>query len=554
MKNLIFTILLLIFGLPIITPASPQEAKNGMVVTSEPIATQIGVKILKQGGNAIDAAVAVGFALAVTYPRAGNLGGGGFMLIYSAKTGQVVAIDYRETAPALAHRDMFLNQAGEVDNQLSRFSYLAAGVPGTVAGFALALEKYGSLSLAEVLAPAIQLAEQGFVVSPKLSREFKNLSPTPTIFLKPDGSFYEAGEILIQNDLAKTLKSLSKHGVKEFYQGEIAELIVKEMQTHGGLISKTDLANYKAVIRKPIHGSYQGYDIYSMSPPSSGGIHIVQILNMLENDNLAASGHNSAATIHIMTEAMKRAYADRSKYLGDPDFVTIPVEGLTSKSYAAQLRAKFNLSQATPSQEILPGTPPTYESNETTHYSIVDKAGNAVSNTYTLNFSYGSRKVVQGAGFLFNNEMDDFSAKTGIPNAYGLIGGTANAIEPNKRMLSSMSPTIVLKNGKVFLVTGSPGGSRIITTTLQVILNVIEHQMNIQTAVNAVRVHHQWLPDELRIETGLNLDTIHLLQARGHRIVRKNPMGAASSILIDNKKQLYYGAADPRRGGLALGF
>ena len=555
MKNIALSILL-ILGFTATTQASqifsPIEAKNGMVVTSEPLATQIGVNILKQGGNAIDAAVAVGFAMAVTYPRAGNIGGGGFMLIHSAKTGQVVAIDYRETAPALAHRDMFLNKAGDVDNQLSRFSHLSAGVPGTVAGFALALEKYGSLSLAEVLAPAIKLAEKGFVVTPKLSRELKKLSPTPTIFLKPDGNFYETGEILIQTNLAKTLKLIAKQGIQAFYQGKIAELIVKEMQAHGGLISKTDLANYQAVIRKPIHGTYRGYNIYSMSPPSSGGIHIVQILNMLENDNI--SGHNSAATIHLMTEAMKRAYADRSKYLGDPDFVTIPIKGLISKSYAAQLRAKFNLIHATPSQDILPGTPPTYESDNTTHYSIVDKAGSAVSNTYTLNFSYGSRKVVQGAGFLLNNEMDDFSAKPGMPNAYGLIGGTANAIEPNKRMLSSMSPTIVLKNGKAFLVTGSPGGSRIITTTLQIIMNVIDHKMNIQTAVNAVRVHHQWLPDEIRIEKGLNLDTIQLLQKKGHHIVVKNPMGAASSILINNIKHIYYGAADPRRGGLALGF
>jgi gamma-glutamyltranspeptidase/glutathione hydrolase len=560
MKNLILTILLLISGLAPTTQASPLdrfspiEAKNAMVVTSEAIATQIGVKILKQGGNAIDAAVAVGFAMAVTYPRAGNIGGGGFMLIYLAKTGQVVAIDYRETAPALASRDMFLNKAGEVDNQLSRFSHLAAGVPGTVAGLALALEKYGSLSLAEVLAPAIQLAETGFIVTPQLSRELKQLAPTPTIFLKPDGSFYQAGDILIQNDLANTLKLIAKQGIKAFYHGKIAKLIVKEMQTQGGLISKTDLANYKAVIRKPVHGTYRGYDIYSMSPPSSGGIHIVQILNMLENDDIVTSGHNSAATIHLMTEAMKRAYADRSKYLGDPDFVTIPIKGLISKSYATQLRAKFNLSHATPSQDILPGTPPRYESNETTHYSIVDKAGNAVSNTYTLNFSYGSRKVVQGAGFLLNNEMDDFSAKSGVPNAYGLIGGTANTIEPNKRMLSSMSPTIVLKDSKAFLVTGSPGGSRIITTTLQIIMNVIDYKMNIQTAVNAVRVHHQWLPDELRVETGLNLDTIQLLQNLGHSVVVKNTMGAASSILIDKVKNRLYGAADPRREGLALGF
>ncbi len=569
----------------IITPrdiVSPVEAKNAMVVTAEPIAAQVGLNVLKQGGNAIDAAVTIGFTMAVTYPRAGNLGGGGFMLISSAKTGQVIAIDYRETAPASAHKNMFLDKAGNVDNQLSRFSHLSAGVPGTVAGLALALEKYGTLSLAAALAPAIELAEKGFIITPHFSRDLKKRAKTfqiwpasRTIFLKPSGEFYEAGDIFVQPDLAKTLKIIANEGIAAFYQGEIAKLIIKEMKAQGGLITQNDLATYQPVIRQPVHGTYRGYDIYAMSPPSSGGVHILQILNILEHYHIKGLGHNSAATIHLMSEAMKRAYADRAEYLGDPDFVKVPIMGLIDKDYAAQLRAKITASKASLSQNILPGTcrldqtsptcypakitipkshfcKPTVESNDTTHYSVIDKAGNAVSNTYTLNFSFGSGIAVPGAGFLLNNEMDDFSAKTGTPNAYGLVGGCANAIEPHKRMLSSMSPTIVLKKGKPFLITGSPGGSRIITTTLQVIMNVIDHGMNIQEAVNAVRIHHQWLPDEIRVEEGLSLDTLQLLAKIGHKIVSKNTMGAASSILVE--QSTYYGAADPRRQGIALGF
>ncbi|RKZ88037.1 MAG: gamma-glutamyltransferase [Candidatus Parabeggiatoa sp. nov. 1] len=537
------------------------EAKNGMVVTNEAIATQVGVEVLKQGGNAIDAAVTIGFVMAVTYPRAGNIGGGGFMLIYSPKTTQVIAIDYRETAPALAHKTMFLDKQMRVDKKLSRFSHLSAGVPGTVAGLALALEQYGTLSLAQALAPAIKLAEKGFVVSPGFSRDIKKFAglkqrpASQAIFFKPNGCFYEAGDVFVQQDLANTLKAIAKQGIDAFYRGDIAKLIVKEMATHGGLIRKSDLANYQPVIRQPVHGTYRGYDIYSMSPPSSGGVHIVQILNMLEKDDIASLGHNSAATIHLMSETMKRAYADRSEYLGDPDFVNVPIKGLTSKKYAAQLRAQIDPFKASTSLDILPGTPPGYESDETTHYSVVDKQGYAVSNTYTLNFSFGSGIVVPGAGFLLNNEMDDFSAKPGVPNAYGLIGGAANAIEPNKRMLSSMSPMIVLKKGKAFLITGSPGGSRIITTTLQVIMNVIDHQLPIHEAINAARIHHQWLPDELRIEDGLSLETRKCLTEMGHKIVVKKPMGAASSIRIDQERGIYYGVADPRRTtGLALGF
>ncbi len=540
---------------------TPVTAKNGMVVTADHLASRIGLEVLKNGGNAVDAAVTIGFVMAVTVPRAGNIGGGGFMLVYSAKAGKVVAIDYREKAPAGAHRDMFLNGKGEPDPELSRFSHLSAGVPGTVAGLATALERYGSISLAEALAPAIELAERGFTVSPELSSGIKNSSErlkkwpaSRKVFFKSDGSFYEPGDLLVQKDLARTLKAVAEKGVKAFYEGEIAGLIAKEMKANGGIITREDLAHYSPVVREPVHGAYRGYDVFSMSPPSSGGIHIVQILNILEGFDVGSLGHNSAASIHLMAEAMKRAYADRSRYLGDPDFTEVPVKELTSKEYAESIRDGIDRRKAEPSKNISPGTIAGYESSETTHFSVADRWGNVVSNTYTINFGFGSAITVEGAGFLLNNEMDDFSAKPGAPNAYGLIGGAANAVEPDKRMLSSMSPTIVLKGGKPFIVTGSPGGSRIITTTLQVIMNVIDHKMNIQEAVNAPRIHHQWLPDEIRIEEGISPDTIRLLNEMGHRVTVKRRMGGASSILIDSKNGLLYGAADPRRSGAAMGY
>jgi gamma-glutamyltranspeptidase/glutathione hydrolase len=543
---------------------SPVIAQLGMVVTSDDLATQIGVDVLKQGGNAVDAAVTIGFVMAVTYPQAGNIGGGGFMLIYLAATQQVMAIDYRETAPAKADENLFIDETGQVNAQLSRFSHLAVGVPGTVAGLALALEKYGSLSLAQTLAPAIAIAKNGFPVSRRLSQAIcdkihhsflgKNAA-SRQIFLKSDGTCYQPGELLVQPALAATLTLIAEQGTNAFYQGKIADLIVKEMTAHQGLITKTDLANYRPLIRQPVHGTYRGYDIYSMSPPSAGGVALIQLLNILESDNIQQLGHNSAATIHLMTEAMKRAYADRAKYLGDPDFVNIPLAGLLAKKYATRLRQEIDPHQATPSHQLSNSKPLKDESPETTHYSVIDHQGNAVANTYTLNFSFGTGIMVPNAGFLLNNQMDDFSAPPGVLNAYGLVGGTANAIAPQKRMLSSMSPTIILKANQPFLITGSPGGSQIITTTLQVIMNVIDHQMNIQEAVNAVRIHHQWLPDELRIEEGLSADTINLLREKGHQIVIKRAMGAASSIFIDNhqKPRLFHGAADPRRGGLALG-
>ena len=539
----------------------PVEAKNGMVVTSHTLATEVALAVLKKGGNAIDAAVTAGFALAVTQPRSGNIGGGGFMLISSEKKKDVVAIDYREKAPAGATKDMFLGKDGNVDQALSRFSHISAGVPGTVAGLALALEKYGTISLADSLAPAIELAEKGFVVTPRFSKGVKSkqkrlfkFESGKKKFLKPDGSFYEPGDIYIQSDLAETLKRIAQDGIKGFYEGKTAEMIVAEMQRGKGLITIEDLKNYKPGIRKPVQGTYRGYDIYSMSPPSSGGAHIIQILNTLEKYPIGNLGHNSAKTIHLMAEAMKRAYADRSKYLGDSDFVDVPLSGIISKKYAASLRAGIDPNFASNSKDILPGNPMDFESNETTHFSIVDKFGNAVSNTYTINFSYGSGIVVEGAGFLLNNEMDDFSAKPGVPNAYGLIGGEANKIEPNKRMLSSMSPTVVMKNGKNFLVAGSPGGSRIITTTLQVIMNVIDHGLNVQAAVNAPRIHHQWLPDEIRIEEGISPDTLRLLEAMGHTVNEKSSMGAIQSIMIAEDGTMY-GGADPRRStSAAMGF
>jgi gamma-glutamyltranspeptidase/glutathione hydrolase len=539
----------------------PVEARNGMVVTSHTLATQVALDVLKKGGNAIDAAVTAGFALAVTQPRSGNIGGGGFMLISSENKREVVAIDYREKAPAGASRDMFLGPDGEADPELSRYSHISAGVPGTVAGLALALEKYGTISLAESLAPAVELAEKGFVVTPRFSKGVKSkqkilfkFEAGKKKFLKPDGSFYEPDDIYVQPELAATLKRIAKEGTKGFYEGETADLIVAEMQRGNGLITHEDLKNYQPQIRKPMHGTYRGYDIYSMSPPSSGGAHIIQILNILEPYPIGNLGHNSARTIHLMAEAMTRAYADRSKYLGDSDFVDVPLKGITSKKYAAELRKQIDPNFASNSQNILPGDPIAHESNETTHFSIVDKFGNAVANTYTINFSYGSGIVVTGAGFLLNNEMDDFSAKPGVPNAYGLIGGEANKIEPHKRMLSSMSPTIVMKDDKNFLVAGSPGGSRIITTTLQVIMNVIDHRLNVQAAVNAPRIHHQWLPDEIRIEQGISPDTIKLLRGMGHTVTEKSAMGAIQSIMVGDDGTLY-GGADPRRStSAAMGF
>jgi len=539
----------------------PVQGTDGMVATSHTLATEIALEVLQNGGNAVDAAVTAGFALAVTQPRSGNIGGGGFMLYAPGDGGAPEAIDYRETAPAAATETLFQDAEGNVIQQRSRFSHQAAGVPGTVAGLALALKRHGTISLEQALSPAIKLAREGFEVPRRFTdgleqarERLERWPATKATFYNEDGSAPQPGTLFKQPALADTLQRIANQGPEGFYEGETARLIVEEMQRHNGLITFEDLKTYQPAIREPVHGTYRGHDIYSMSPPSSGGTHIVQILNILEHYPMAELGHNSAATIHRMAEAMKLAYADRAKYLGDTDFVDVPLTGLTSKGYASALQATIDPNRARPSGEISAGNPTPWESNETTHFSIVDRWGNAVSNTYTINFSYGSGITVAGAGFLLNNEMDDFSAKPGVPNAYGLIGGEANKIEPGKRMLSSMSPTIVRKDGRNYLVTGSPGGSRIITTTLQVLMNVIDHNMNIQSAVSAPRMHHQWLPDEIRMEQGFSPDTIELLGARGHTVSIDRAMGAIQSVLIGDDGTLY-GGADPRRStSAAMGY
>ncbi|WBU64977.1 gamma-glutamyltransferase [Paracoccus aerodenitrificans] len=534
----------------------PVWATSGMVSAQEQVAAEIGRDILAQGGNAIDAGVAVAFALAVTLPRAGNLGGGGFMLVHDAETGETQAIDYREMAPAGASRDMFLDAEGNADSDKSRFTGAASGVPGTVAGMKMALDQYGSMEWADVIAPAIRLAEEGITVTPDLADSLEALKERLTrypsaaaIFYKEGGELYRPGDTLVQADLAETLNKIAEQGPDGFYSGEVAEAIAASVTKAGGDMTVEDLANYKAVMREPIKGTYRGYEIVSMPPPSSGGVHLIQILNTLEGYPIGALGANSADTIHLMAEAMKLAYADRSEYLGDTDFVDVPIDELISKDYAEDMREKISASFVTPSEQIAPADLTPYESNETTHFSIIDKDGNAVSNTYTINFSYGSGLVADGTGVLMNNEMDDFSAKPGVPNAYGLIGGDANAVEPGKRPLSSMTPTIVNKDGEVWLVTGSPGGARIITTVLQVIMNMIDHGMNVAEASSAPRIHHQWLPDELRIEDGISIDTQRALQAKGHVLSLEEVMGSTQSVMRDPESGYLLGASDPRRPG-----
>lgn len=534
----------------------PVFATGGMVSSQEALATRIGAEVLEQGGNAVDAAVAVAFALAVTLPRAGNIGGGGFMIVHRADHGQTKAIDFRETAPASMKKDVYLNEKGEADLNRSQNTGLGVGIPGTVAGMALALEKYGSgkYTLARLLSPAIQLAADGFLVGDDLAFSLKQaetrlrrFEASARIFLTADGAALPRGANLQQVDLARSLSAIAADGPKAFYEGPIAEKMVASVNAAGGNWTLADLKNYRAVERDVVKGSYRGHEIVSMPPPSSGGVHLIQILNILEGFDVKALGQNSADGIHLFAEASKLAYADRSEYLGDPDFVQVPVRGLTSKKYAETLRAQIDPAKARPGPTIKPGKPQPFESDQTTHYSVVDKDGNAVACTYTLNFSYGVGMVADGTGILMNNELDDFAAKPGVPNAYGLVGGDANAPGAGKRPLSSMSPTIVFKDGKPFLVTGSPGGSRIITTVLQVVMNVIDHGMNVAEATEAVRVHHQWLPDELRVERGLSADTIRLLQARGHKVEIRQAMGSTQSILLT--KQGFEGASDLRQAG-----
>jgi gamma-glutamyltranspeptidase/glutathione hydrolase len=539
----------------------PVLAPNGMVASQEAQATRIGVDVLRRGGNAVDAAVAVGFALAVTLPRAGNLGGGGFMLVHLAARNETVAIDYRETAPAAATPTMFLGPDGEPDPKLSRNSGLGAGVPGTVAGLAEAHRRYGSgrLSLAELIAPAIRLAREGIAVEADLADSLPVIAPrlahfpsSARIFLRPDGTPLRPGDRLVQEDLARTLEAIAQQGPAGFYEGATASRIAAALAAHGGIMTPEDLRAYRPVIREAVRGRYRGYEVASMPPPSSGGVHLIQLLNLLEPFALGQRGHNSADTIHLMVEAMKLAYADRAQFLGDPDSVQVPVRGLTSRAYADSLRALIDPARARPSADIRAGDPAPHEGEQTTHFSVVDREGNAVSNTYTLNFSYGLGLVAEGTGVLLNNEMDDFAARAGAVNAFGLVQGAANLPGPGKRPLSSMTPTILFRDGKVAMVTGSPGGSRIITITLQTILNVIDHGMNIAQAVIAPRVHHQWLPDAIDVEEGLSVDTLALLAARGHRIVPRGTFGNVNAIVAVPGG--WAGAADTRqRGTLAAG-
>ncbi|HEY0235188.1 MAG TPA: gamma-glutamyltransferase [Afipia sp.] len=553
---------------PYVPPVSgsvmPVFAEHGMVVAQEKLAARIGADVLKRGGNAVDAAVATGFAMAVTYPRAGNIGGGGFMVIHLARNNQNIALDYRETAPAAATRDMFLGPDGKPDPAKSRDSALGIGVPGTVAGLSMALDKYGSgkFSLRELLAPSIVLAREGFVIdddnADTLPDWHKRLAKWPSsqkIFSKHDGTSLGNGDKLIQTDLAATLETIASRGPRGFYQGPVAEKLVAGIKDAGGIISLDDLKSYRPVVRQPVRGTYRGYDIVSMPLPSSGGTVLIETLNILEGFKLRELGAQSVDSLHVLIEAMKRGYADRARYLGDPDFVKAPLTQLLSKDYAFRQRATIDMAKATPARTIFAPAP--HEGVNTTHFSVVDKSGNAVSNTYTLNFSYGVGLVAEGTGVLLNNELDDFTAAPGASNAYGLVGYEANLPGPGKRPLSSMSPTIVLKGDKPVLITGSPGGSRIISTVLQIVVNVLDNGMNVAQAVDAPRLHHQWLPDDVRVEEGFSPETLNGLRARGHTIA--GPMGqtSANSIAASPKDghKGWLGAPDPRtRGAEAAGY
>ena len=537
----------------------PVVAKRGMVASEQALASEVGVDILKAGGNAIDAAVAVGFALAVVLPNAGNIGGGGFMMVHDARSGEYVALDFRETAPAAATKTVFQDKKGNVIDGKSLYTHAAVGVPGTVAGLTHAQKKWGRLPLARVMAPAITLAEKGFTITAplaaKLKTERETLGKWPSsraIFWR-SGAPLKAGDKLVQRDLAASLKLIAAEGPDAFYKGPIARKIVADSQRHHGLITAADLAGYKAVERTPIRGSYRQFEVVTMPPPSSGGVHLVQMLNIMDGWPIGTWGQNSAQTVHHMAEAMKLAYADRAEYLGDPDFVQVPVTGLTSRKYAALLRGQIDPAQAKPAKDIKPGKPQPYESDQTTHYSVMDAKGNAVAVTYTLNTNFGTGIVAPGTGILLNNEMDDFSVKPGVPNAYGLVGGEANAVGPRKRPLSSMTPTFVLRKGKPWLVTGTPGGARIITTVLETVSNAVDHGMNPAEAAAAPRFHHQWTPDELRVERGFPVDTIELLKQRGHNVVEKAAMGRSQTIQAEQGE--LWGYSDPRNpDGLTVGY
>ena len=531
------------------------STRHGMVVAQEKLAARVGADILRQGGNAVDAAVATAFAMAVTYPRAGNIGGGGFMVIHLRDRGEDIAIDYRETAPAATTAQTFLGADGKPDNAKSRDSALSIGVPGTVAGLALALEKYGSgkFTLARLLQPAIVLARDGFVLDddmadtlPAAQRRMAKWQASVKIFSQADGTWLRGGDRLVQTDLAATLSAIAEQGPRGFYEGPVAEKLANAVRDAGGIMTNDDLKSYSAVIRKPVRGSYRGYDVVSMPLPSSGGTVLLESLNILEGFPLAEMTQGSPASLHLLIEAMKRAYADRARYLGDPAFVNAPVPVMLSKDYAARQRASIDPDHATASADAA-AIKPLREGSNTTHFSVIDDFGNAVSNTYTLNFPYGVGLIAEGTGVLLNNELDDFTAAPGASNAFGLVGFEANLPGPGKRPLSSMSPTILLKDGKPVLITGSPGGSRIISTVLQVIVNVLDYHMDVLAAVSAPRLHHQWMPDEVRVERGFSEDVLAQLRAMGHHIVEPMGQTSANSIAVVGDEAL--GAPDPRTRG-----
>ncbi len=534
------------------------EYRNGMVVSANEFASQVGIDILKKGGNAVDAAVAVQFALAVVYPNAGNLGGGGFMVYRSAK-GETSTLDFREKAAGSASRDMYLDAAGNPIVDKSLYGQLAAGVPGSVAGMAEAHQKYGKLKWEDLVAPAVALAGNGFKISARQARELtgmkarlKKLNPLGTALLKE--TVWAEGDVLVQQELANTLKHIKEEGRNGFYEGAVADSIVAEMKRGNGIITKQDLKDYKAVWRKPVLGTYRGYDVITMPPPSSGGIALVQLLKSVEPYPLSKWGFNADSTVQVMIEAERRVYADRAAHLGDPDFYPVPQQKLIENSYVKSRMSTFNWQKASTSAEINAGEIAPVEHEETTHFSIVDKEGNAVSITTTLNGSYGAGVVVKGAGFLLNNEMDDFSVKPGSPNMYGLVGGEANAIAPQKRMLSSMTPAILAKDGELFMVVGTPGGSTIITSVFQTILNVVDFNQSMQTAVNSKKFHHQWLPDQVDIEPkALDSLTIEKLKAKGYKIVPRGAIGRVDAIL-KTKWGYYQGGADPRGDDKAIGW
>jgi len=542
------------------------SGENGMVVSVDEYASRVGIDILKKGGNAVDAAVAVGFALAVTFPSAGNIGGGGFMIVRFPDEREPVALDFREMAPGKAASEMYLDADGRYVEDRSLYGYLAVGIPGTVKGFELAIQRYGTLEWKDVIAPAIKLAEQGFKLTERKARGFnyaREEFPNGTdafhkIFTKKDGSPFKKGDRFEHKELAESLKLIAQQGSDAFYIGEIAEKIVKDMAQNGGLITKADLENYRAIERKPISGTYRGFQIISMPPPSSGGTIMVEMLNILEGFELGQMERFAPKTLHLIAETMKFAYLDRAKHMGDSDFGDIPVERLISKSYAANIRKKIHPDSAIPSLDLGKEILTLEEAKETTHYSVIDKDGLAVATTYTLNGGYGAGVVVPGTGILLNNEMDDFNRTPGFTDAGGLIGTKPNLIQPHKRMLSSMTPTIILKDDEVFLITGSPGGRTIINTVLNVIINFLDFKMDIQKAVDAARMDHEWMPDVLNVERkGIPDDVIHALRAMGHTFRKSSRLwqqGDAHSIYVDPQTGLYYGAADRRSEGAAVGY